>query len=434
MRPGSRSVIEILADWLGLVLREKIYLWIPPLGRAFHVPRGASFAGDFAAKTLEDQTEALALAPEEFAQAQPILTPARRNDEGDTSTYGTGTTRLRSLLFLVDHCIVLGHTMSVLDPTGATVLARAAGPLGPGMIFPAILKRRTAPSGACYTISCGGDFARFFRDDVLPLLHFLRTHGPEIGPLHIITRPDFPAFIGETLAALCAAYPSLDITELRGDERLENVTALWLSRTPDASDWDGATRAEADELGAILRAYYKLPPPPPPEQLLFVSRGRSKLGALLNEAEVLTSLMDYGFEFFSPRSDDLKEQIEAFQSARVIVAPHGEALANLVFCQPGTLVIELFPSNLVRSVYCWLALRLGLRYCAAMGYQADAMQAFVVKKREVIAAVEAELGPLPEEEEEEEEEEGEEEEASEVDEKAENTPLHPARDQDPNKS
>ena len=112
--------------------------------------------------------------------------------------------------------------------------------------------------------------------------------------------------------------------------------------------------------------------------------------------------MEHGFEFFAPRENDLKEQIEAFQSARVIVAPHGEALANLVFCQPGTLVIELFPSNLVRARYCWLAQRLGLRYAAAMGYQADAMEAFTVKKREVVAAVEAELGPLPEDEAEEE--------------------------------
>ncbi len=408
MRPRSKSPIEIASDWTETVLRQKIFEWIAPLGRAFNVPRGASFAGDFADKTLEDKTEDLAFAPEDLAQLDRVLRVAKRNDEGDTSTYATGTTKLRSLLYVIDHCIVLGHTMTALDPSGSRILARETGILASGAA-PAILNSRAAPTGACYTLTCRGEFGPFFRNDILPLMHFLRTHGAKIGPLHIVTRPDFPAFVEETLQALCAAHPGVEVFELASNERLENVRALWLSRTPDANDWDGVTRAEADALADMLRAHYQLPPPAPPDQLLFVSRGRAKLGALSNEAEVLAALMDYGFEFFSPHADDLKEQIALFQSARIIVAPHGDALANLVFCQPGTLVIELFPSNLVRSTYCWLALRLGLRYRAVMGFQGDEMKAFFVKTREVMATVAEELGPLPEEEDDEDEEEGEDE-------------------------
>jgi hypothetical protein len=220
----------------------------------------------------------------------------------------------------------------------------------------------------------------------------------------VITRPDYPPFVRETLQAICAAHPNVGVFDLAANERLENVTTLWLSRRPDASDWDGVTREEADDFAALLRSNYQMQPPEPPDQLLFVSRGRTRIGALSNEADVLTALMDFGFEFFAPHSDDLQGQIAAFQSARVIVAAHGEALSNLIFCQPGTLVIELFPSNLVRSAYCWLALRLGLRYRAVMGFQADAMQAFFVKTHALIAELEAELGPLPVEEDEEEEE------------------------------
>ena len=35
------------------------------------------------------------------------------------------------------------------------------------------------------------------------------------------------------------------------------------------------------------------------------------------------------------------EQIDAFSRARVIVAPHGAALANLVFAPPGATLVEL---------------------------------------------------------------------------------------------
>ena len=38
----------------------------------------------------------------------------------------------------------------------------------------------------------------------------------------------------------------------------------------------------------------------------------------------------------------LLEQVDAFAAAQVVVAPHGAALGNLVFCPPGVRVLELF--------------------------------------------------------------------------------------------
>ena len=398
----SQSPIEILVNWAQRVLRRKVFEWIPALGRALNVPLGASFAGDFADKVLEDRIEVLALAPGDLDEAMTVLRPAMRNDAGDVSTYPQGQTRLRSLLLRIDHCIVTGHTMMVLDKSGGRVLTHQTGPVDWEKAQPTRLKPRPAPAGACYTLTCHGDFARFFRQDVLPLLHFLNRYGPQIGPLHIVTRPDFPGFVIETLSAICAAYPGVEILELLRTERLENVTALWLSRTPDASDWAPVKREEADALAVLLRAHHRIPPAAEADGLLFVSRGGAKLGALVNEAEVLAELMDYGFDFLAPRPEDHKATIEAFQSARIVVAAHGEALTNLLFCRPGTLIIELFASNQIKSDYCWLALRLGLRYRAVRGFQGDAMQAFSVKVHEVMAQVAAELGPLEEEEDEEE--------------------------------
>ena len=398
----SQSPVEILLIWAQRVLRRKIFEWTPALGRALNVPLGASFAGDFADKVLEDQIELLAIAPEDLDEAMIVLRPAMRNDAGEVSTYPQGVSRLRSLLLRIDHCTITGHTMMVLDKSGGRVLTHQTGPVDWEKAQPRRLKPRPAPAGACYTLTCQGDFALFFRQDVLPLLHFLDKYGPRLGPLHIVTRPDFPGFVMETLRAICGAWPGVEILELLATERLENVSALWLSRTPDASDWAPVTRAEADALAALLRAHHKIPPATEADGLLFVSRGDAKVGALVNEAEVLAELLDYGFDFLAPRPEDHKTTIEAFQSARIVVAAHGEALTNLLFCRPGTLVIELFASNQIRSDYCWLALRLGLRYRAVRGFQGDALQAFSVKVHEVMAQVAAELGPLEEDEEEDE--------------------------------
>lgn len=377
--------------WIRWTLGRKLVQWMPPLGRAFNLPLKTSFAGDFAKEVLENEEQELSFAPEELDMARSILPPAMTNDAGDTSTYPFGRTRLRSMLFKIDHCIVTGHNMMVLDQTGASVMKLSPGASNWNDAKPKLLKRREAPSGTFYTLTDNGHFFDFFANDVIPLLYFLRRYGAQIGALHIVTKSSRPPFIEQTLRAICSAFKNIEILELDRTERLVDVNALWLSRYPDNKEWIPVTRNEADDLGHLLSEFHQLPPANAPDQLLFVTRGDARLRRLINEAELMAELIDLNFEFFYPKSDDHASQIQAFRSARIIVAVHGAALTNLLFCQPGALVIELFPSNHIKSTYCWLAMRLGLRYRAVTGFSGDHLQAFSIKVPLVIAEVEAEL-------------------------------------------
>ena len=51
----------------------------------------------------------------------------------------------------------------------------------------------------------------------------------------------------------------------------------------------------------------------------------------------------------------VQEQIDHFAGAEVVVAPHGAALANLVFCRPGVRVLELFAPRYVNPCYWTIA-------------------------------------------------------------------------------
>jgi hypothetical protein len=76
-------------------------------------------------------------------------------------------------------------------------------------------------------------------------------------------------------------------------------------------------------------------------RLLYIPR-RGKRG-LVNEAEVEAELLRRGFEPFEPAGQtDLHLKLADVSH---VVGVHGAALANLVFCQPGTRVLELVPSD-----------------------------------------------------------------------------------------
>ncbi|MGN6252673.1 MAG: glycosyltransferase family 61 protein [Marmoricola sp.] len=85
---------------------------------------------------------------------------------------------------------------------------------------------------------------------------------------------------------------------------------------------------------------------------LYVTRGdRPNTRRLVDEARLLPVLERYGFVRFDPGEHDVQDQIDSFAAAEAIVAPHGAALANLVFCRPGVRVLELFAPTYVNPCY-----------------------------------------------------------------------------------
>lgn len=86
----------------------------------------------------------------------------------------------------------------------------------------------------------------------------------------------------------------------------------------------------------------RLAPPPnrPGQRRLWVSRAAATRGRVANEQAVLSVLSDYGFEAVQPEKHDLAEQLRMFADARVIVAPHGSGVTNILASRDAT-VIEL---------------------------------------------------------------------------------------------
>ena len=64
---------------------------------------------------------------------------------------------------------------------------------------------------------------------------------------------------------------------------------------------------------------------------------------LLNEDEIKNYLKMIGFKIIKPEKFSLKEQIEIFYSAEVIVSLFGAAMMMLAFCNSKAKIIEIKP-------------------------------------------------------------------------------------------
>lgn len=101
---------------------------------------------------------------------------------------------------------------------------------------------------------------------------------------------------------------------------------------------------------------------------LYISRAKAAIRRLRNEGELLDALSPFGFTVVDPGSFSLKEQVVLFSRARIIVAPHGAALTNLLFGSASLRLVEIFSrEGLHTSSFRHLCQFLGGAYSVVLG-------------------------------------------------------------------
>ncbi|RFP62212.1 MAG: DUF563 domain-containing protein [Limnothrix sp. CACIAM 69d] len=100
---------------------------------------------------------------------------------------------------------------------------------------------------------------------------------------------------------------------------------------------------------------------------LYLSRSEARYRRVLNDEQVQESLKNLGFASISLGELSICQQANLLAGAEVVVAPHGAGLTNLVFCQPGTKVLEIFPHRYRQQYYWALANQRGLVYQYLIG-------------------------------------------------------------------
>ena len=81
----------------------------------------------------------------------------------------------------------------------------------------------------------------------------------------------------------------------------------------------------------------------PKDERIYITRKNCAYRNLINEIDVINKLKKINFRVVDLDSLTILEQIKLFSNAEIIVAPSGSALTNIVFCNPGTKVLEISP-------------------------------------------------------------------------------------------
>jgi len=76
---------------------------------------------------------------------------------------------------------------------------------------------------------------------------------------------------------------------------------------------------------------------------IYISRQNCSCRNIINESDIIEKLKKLNFRIVDLNDFDIFQQIDLFSNSSVIISATGSALANLVFCNPGTKVFEISP-------------------------------------------------------------------------------------------
>ncbi|MER2997611.1 glycosyltransferase family 61 protein [Pontibacter populi] len=230
--------------------------------------------------------------------------------------------------------------------------------------------------GTLFTMLSGGaginNIGHWFLD-VLPRLHLLQKSGLleqvdwflvpstrysyQTETLDMLGIPKYKILSGEDYNHITADR-LLASTAPRGNHTL---VPQWLIHYMRAAFLPGITQQDERTVQAEV-------------PMLFISRKDSSVRNVLNEDELQQMLGQYGFNTIVSSKHSIAEKVRLFSKAKFILSPTGAGLISMLFCQPGTKLVEIFNEGFVIEPFFDIATKLNLDYnyiiCKAQGEKA----------------------------------------------------------------
>lgn len=263
---------------------------------------------------------------------------------------------------------IFGRRLAVITPDDR-VIASLSGDFGRDIRSHFVFSRPKLPAitrlaGTTGFLGCvsGNNYYHWVLD-CLPVLDVLQRGGFDLRSAdHLVFTGVQQPFQQEMLRAL--GVPLEKIVET---DRVRHIEAETLVCSSTQILNGGFPAWACDFLRTQVAAALLPDGPQQKRRRLFVSRSDAAFRRVANEAELMPILERHGFERLILGPLAVRDQVAAFASAEIVVAPHGAGLTNLVFSPPGTTLVELFAPQYQNPCYYQLCCTAGHRYHALLG-------------------------------------------------------------------
>ena len=95
---------------------------------------------------------------------------------------------------------------------------------------------------------------------------------------------------------------------------------------------------------------------------IYISRSWRR--RIINEEELIFMLKKFDFVIIEDKQRSIEEQISIYHNASFIIGPHGASFGNIIWCEPGTHLFELFSPNYVPDFFLFLTTVMKMNYTA----------------------------------------------------------------------
>lgn len=182
----------------------------------------------------------------------------------------------------------------------------------------------------------------------------------------VLVAHEFEPTVKAVVPTGCPEYIT-DALNLLGMEILETGRrAIQIKNVIVPSALQGAgfiPSADVERLrNSILPAVVGMHEEQPSPQLVYVSRTKDSRRKLSNERAVEDLMRENGFDVVYLQDLTWTEQIHRMSRVEVVVSPHGAGLANTIWSNALSTIIEIFPAGVTNDCYARLALQRGAGY------------------------------------------------------------------------
>lgn len=193
-------------------------------------------------------------------------------------------------------------------------------------------------------------YFHIFFDYFYPLIFLLKNYDFRNTALKILVRADPTKVQMQLHEVLKENFPNIEFIYVKKNEFIQCQELIYFKHFHNAF-YDHIRHKKIAQTMNFLRDIFlkkyqintkNSSPINDAKKLIYITRRKARLRQTINEKSLIENLWQRGFEVIELEGLSLKQQIEIFYQAKLIIGTHGAGFTNLIFASNDLIFLEIF--------------------------------------------------------------------------------------------